>query len=255
MKKLIVSDVDGTFIDYDENLIQANVEAAKRFCESGNYFTFATGRFTDSLSKIVPGYEKLMNVPGIFSNGAFLSRADGKEKLYPQYLDGKLNLKIIRQLESRWPTAAIRFTNDDGFVWTRGIPDDELDTDRPWHKVVVIDEPEILEEVRAFLETEYNSMFRFMKSSERLFEWQDNLAGKGPMIPRLKEWIKENLGHDCIAYCVGDYENDLEMLEAADVACCPSNAIEAIKKISDIELCDCRDGSIADLVSRLLSEK
>lgn len=252
MKKLIVSDVDGTFIDYDENLIYANVEAVKRFCDAGNYFTFATGRFTDTLGEMVPGYEKLMNVPGIFSNGAYLSWPDGKEKLYPNYLDGKSNLRIVRQIESTWPTVNIRFTNDDGITWTREIPDTEIDTDRPWHKVVVIDDPEVLLEIRSFLESEYNSLFRFMKSSERLFEWQNSLAGKGAMIPRLKEWIKENLGHDCIAYCIGDYENDLEMLEAADVACCPSNAIESIKKISDIELCDCRDGCIADLVSRLL---
>lgn len=122
MKKLIVSDVDGTFIDYDENLIYANVEAVKRFCDAGNYFTFATGRFTDSLSKMVPGYEKMMNVPGIFSNGAFLSWADGKEKLYPNYLDAKLNLKIVRRIERRWPTVNIRFTNDDGFIWTLECP-------------------------------------------------------------------------------------------------------------------------------------
>lgn len=254
-KYLIISDVDGTFIDYDENLVTANVDAVKRFIAAGHYFTFATGRFTDTLGEMVPGYEELMNVPGIFSNGAYLSWPDGKEKLFPHYLDGKFNLRIIRRIESRWPQVNIRFTNDDGICWTKDLTDDEIDTERVWHKVVVICDPDILAQIREWMNAEYPGMFRMMKSSERLLEWQSLDAGKGVCVPRLREWIKTNLHQDVKIFCVGDYENDFEMLQAADVACCPSSSIPEIKAICQVELCDCREGSVADLIDRLLSGK
>ena len=252
-KYLIISDVDGTFIDYDENLVQKNVDAVRRFIAAGHYFTFATGRFTDTLGEMVPGYEELMNVPGIFSNGAYLSWPDGREKLFPHYLDGRFNLKIVRRIESIWPQVNIRFTNDDGICWTKDKSDDEIDVDRVWHKVVVICDPDVLEEIRKWIGVNYPNMFRLMKSSERLLEWQSLDAGKGVCVPRLKEWIKDNLHEDVTVFCVGDYENDLEMLEAADVPCCPSSSIPEIKRICRVELCDCRDGAVADLVDRLLS--
>jgi hydroxymethylpyrimidine pyrophosphatase-like HAD family hydrolase len=50
---------------------------------------------------------------------------------------------------------------------------------------------------------------------------------------------------------VGDYENDLALLSAADVAVCPKGSHEAVRKICDMELCSNDDGVIADLIEKL----
>ena len=52
-------------------------------------------------------------------------------------------------------------------------------------------------------------------------------------------------------YTVGDYENDIEMHELADVSVCPANAIDSVKAICDIELCDNDSGVIAELIEML----
>lgn len=54
-------------------------------------------------------------------------------------------------------------------------------------------------------------------------------------------------------YAVGDFENDYDMLLAADLAACPSNAIESISEISDIRLCSSDEGAIADLIELIAS--
>ena len=50
---------------------------------------------------------------------------------------------------------------------------------------------------------------------------------------------------------VGDYENDIEMLKAADIAACPDNAMESVRNICDIKLCHHDMGAIAQLINIL----
>ena len=47
---------------------------------------------------------------------------------------------------------------------------------------------------------------------------------------------------------------DLEMLRAADVAVCPENAIDSVKEICDLCLCDHKQGVIADLIEHIERE-
>ena len=54
---------------------------------------------------------------------------------------------------------------------------------------------------------------------------------------------------------VGDYWNDMELLEAADIPCCPENAIPEVKAVSAHVLPshndDCLAALIRDLIPRL----
>ena len=70
----------------------------------------------------------------------------------------------------------------------------------------------------------------------------------------LKKYITEKMGDGVTLYACGDYINDLEMLNVADVAVCPSNAHEVIKAASDLCLCSHNDGLIADLVASIERE-
>ena len=49
----------------------------------------------------------------------------------------------------------------------------------------------------------------------------------------------------------GDFENDVEMLEEADIAVCPANALPQVKKVADHVLCDCHEGLIADVIEAI----
>ena len=47
---------------------------------------------------------------------------------------------------------------------------------------------------------------------------------------------------------VGDYWNDMELLEAADVACCPENAIDEVKAVCAHVLPSHNDDALAALI-------
>lgn len=50
----------------------------------------------------------------------------------------------------------------------------------------------------------------------------------------------------------GDYDNDLEMLEFADIAVAPRNARDIVKKVADIVTnADCCGGAIAEAIKYL----
>ncbi len=63
--------------------------------------------------------------------------------------------------------------------------------------------------------------------------------------------MADKLGHPVTTIAVGDQENDLPMLGAADMAACPENATAAVKAACKIHLCHHDEGCIADLIERL----
>ena len=73
------------------------------------------------------------------------------------------------------------------------------------------------------------------------------------MLNKHAERLAEALGHPVVTVAVGDQENDLPMLMAADIAACPANAAEAVKAVCTLHLCDHDEGCIAHLI-RCLSE-
>lgn len=70
--KLLVSDYDGTFNEDNKlSKINKNIEAVKRFMDSGNIFAFATGRNYDSIKKEITKYHIPYNYL-ICSNGSIV---------------------------------------------------------------------------------------------------------------------------------------------------------------------------------------
>ena len=109
----------------------------------------------------------------------------------------------------------------------------------------------------------------FAQTADRLhevIEYADSISGEYPdidlvvsapvyyeMLPKniskgsaLKELRKACGMEDFTIVAVGDYNNDIEMLEAADVGICPSNAADDVKRIADIVLdVSCEESAIA----------
>ena len=50
---------------------------------------------------------------------------------------------------------------------------------------------------------------------------------------------------------IGDYYNDLEMLQTAGITAVPQNGPEEIQKLADVVTCHCNDGAVADFIEYL----
>ena len=86
------------------------------------------------------------------------------------------------------------------------------------------------------------------------------VAGIGPgsvsdITPAVIQAVKESdviIGYKYyFQVSITDYENDIDMLRAADFACCPSNSLQAVKDFCSVHLCSNDEGCIADLINRI----
>ena len=110
---------------------------------------------------------------------------------------------------------------------------------------------EDLDALYAAMKRQFGGVFEYNKSSETFFEIQRAGINKGSMLSVLKRSYEEIYDHSITTYGVGDYENDLPLLRAADSAVCPANAHPMVKHESDLCLCDHNEGVIADLIERI----
>ncbi len=269
--KMIVSDLDGTFLDSKGHVVPRNIEAIRTFTAQGGLFTFATGRHHDHLPEAVPGVESLVNLPVIVANGSYLYHYGAQRVMAEVFMDldpARAALQFARAYYSR---VGYRVSTPRGYL-TDGRTDYmrrfidysaahrsylvevapiEQWSQRLWYKIVFRGEPEELDALNAELKAAFGEQFEYNKSSPILLELQKKGCHKGSMLRVLKESYERLLGYSIRTYGLGDYENDLALLGAADVAVCPSNAIEVVRACADLQLCSCDEGLIAALIERL----
>ena len=264
---LIVTDIDGTFLARDNSIPNRNMTALKCFLREGGKFAFATGRVHQSLLVSIPMVNELVSSPCIMANGAYLYDFSTEKMLGKRFVDVESARKVAEFMHDNYQEVGIRYSSTGGTSYCRfppnylGTYEREAYKDAPilekkdWdftdcYKIVVRGKCEILDEMRRRVGEKFSGVFELVKSGDTFFEIQTKGCTKGSAIGTLREFYKEK-GSDVVVYACGDFENDISMLKAADIAVCPENACEAVKQISDLVLCSCDEGLIGDLVNEI----
>ncbi len=266
---IIVSDIDFTFLAKDRSIPSRNLEAIKRFKEEGGRFTFGTGRSHLTLAHAFPNAAELLNAPAVVSNGCYLYDYSQNIMIGPKFLEKEYAIKVGNFILSTLPNTGLRIltANETIYSSVNKYIEKEISlswylndpfyqepkdwTGENWFKMVVRDDPDKLDFLREKMDMIFtDGKLELCKSEADFFEIQPEGCNKGRGIKYLRETYTKN-GIVPKIYACGDYENDLTMLAAADVAVCPSNAHEAVKKIADMCLCSCDEGVIADLIDKL----
>ena len=263
--KLIVSDLDGTFFDSESSVVQINVDAINYFKENGGYFTYATGRNELTLS---PDVIKLVNAPIICCNGSYLYDPESNRRLREICIAPGPILSIIKTVLVTFTDIAVRVTADSKYYVVGEMtkynqkridanPDlfvitdiDNLPT-YDWHKVVFVGDADKLDLASKFIKVKAEGLYQIARSSPNQLEMFNLRATKGSAAIEVKHMLEAKHGTICM-YGIGDYENDIDMLLAADIAACPENAVDAVRSISKIQLCHHNDGCIADLINKII---
>ena len=85
---LIMSDLDGTFLDSRGRQVERNLRALDRFRAGGGLFSFATGRVHTTIEKFVlPNYQDLVNSPAIMCNGSCAYDAKRGKVLFEEWTE------------------------------------------------------------------------------------------------------------------------------------------------------------------------
>lgn len=235
-KFLICSDLDGTLLNREGRLTQENLDAIKYFCENGGRFCISTGRLPSHLLRYVD--KEFFNCPAICCNGACIYDFSKDKILYSRPFEngiGKLLPFILNNADAIvHVTLFTGLTKTDFDRFDRNVYDFIDKNTLPIYKLVMcIDTPENTEALRDKLKENFSNYFNFSRSWSTGLEVLNKDATKGDTVERLKGILHD----DYISICVGDFENDLTMIQKADVGCAVENAVPILKEAADEIIC------------------
>lgn len=97
-------------------------------------------------------------------------------------------------------------------------------------KMMMIDEPDILNHAITQIPATFHTDFTLVKSTDYYLEILNRKAGKGSGLKALAEYLQIRPAE---IMAIGDNENDISMLTYAGIGVAMQNAIPAVKKASD----------------------
>lgn len=263
---VIVSDIDGTFLNREKQIVPRNLAALESFVREGGRFTFASGRVPLNMVRTMSAALPYVNAPAILCNGCCLYDLTRMQEVEAYYPDCAVIKDIQRLCSVRYPALGFRVSMPDGMLVERinapivgdlakfldvttVLPVDDW-PERPYYKAVARGEWALLEALRAEIEERWPGYLALSYSECEFLEMLHTGCSKGVLLGRLREYCTVD-GIKPTVYAVGDYENDYEMLLAADVAVCPTNAMPMIREICQLSPASNDEGVIAALIETL----
>ena len=246
--KLIAIDMDGTLLLPDHTISPAVKEAIAAARERGVNVVLTTGRPYAGVENYLR--ELHMNQLGdycITYNGALVQKAaDGSTVAQTTlgYDDYRYLEQLSREVGSHFHALdrttlytanrdISRYTVHESFVAT--IPlvfceAEKMDPNMTFLKVMMIDEPDILDKAISRIPQEVKEKYTVLKSAPYFLEMLDKRVTKGTGVKSLAEAL--NIKPEEVM-AIGDQENDIAMLEYAGVGVAMENAISSVKEVAN----------------------
>ena len=269
---LLTVDVDRTLTGPDSKIPERNIEAIRYFTENGGKFTVNTGRSLNTYRghmAVVPA-----NAPLLLFNGS------------AAYFDGawqrcqEIDLpmwEVLLRVRQEFPNMNLELQALDchylvdptpeyermyrGMQWDYRLAQPGTDLG-PFVKFALFDNPTTdtvgclyegtpeqlaeIDRIEARINQLWGDKVDTTRSAPRIIDVQAKGVSKG-LSAKL---LQQELGRK-ILVCVGDAENDITMMEAADYAFCPADAVIAGRYPS---VCSCGEGAIADVIYKKIPE-
>ena len=267
---LLTVDYDRTLTAPDSTIPERNLEAIRYFMENGGSFTVNTGR---SIPMIEAFREKVpVNAPLLLYNGSAAYDLKTESMLFCHEIQDD-PWTVIHQCQKLFPDLTVEIQGLDAHYCFVEDPKWDAFCDRN-HCARALAEPghvfdpflkfSFYGEIRSdrvsdMFEGSPEEVARIDEAEQQLRElYGDRMevfrAGlriidvhaKGVSKMRSAQELKEKL-HKKILICAGDGENDVSMLDGADYAFCPADAVVADRYPN---VCNCGDGAIADVIYR-----
>ncbi|KHN54448.1 sugar-phosphatase [Pectobacterium fontis] len=245
--KLIAIDMDGTLLTPDNQISPAVKAAIAAAREKGVQVVLATGRPYIGVERYL--MELNLQQEGCYcitNNGALVQRTVNGDCV----AQTALSFDDYRYFEALACKLGVHFhALDFNFVYTAnkdispytiheshltGMPlkyraVEEMDRSLTFPKVMMIDEPEILDRAIRQLPPEAFERYTIMKSAEYYLEILDKRVNKGEGVKMLADHL--GIPRESVM-TLGDQQNDLAMIHYAGIGVAMGNAIDEVKEAS-----------------------
>ena len=265
---LLTVDFDRTLTAPDSTIPQRNIDAIEDFMAKGGAFTVNTGR---SVPMIAPYADSIpVNAPLLLYNGSAAYDWSRKEFAFAREIDLPM-WDTIRALIRDFPDLTVELQGVDAhYTFSENKPweaycrhngcafgyakegDDvgpflKLALYGTFHDVTVADmyrgsaeELARMDQVERLLNEKYGDFCEIFRACPRIID----IHAKNVSKANIARDLQKQLGRATLV-CVGDGENDISMLNDADFAYCPG---DAIVKDRYENVCDCAEGAVADVI-------
>ncbi len=243
--KMIVSDLDGTIFNSDEEGYEVSLELIEHineFKKKGKIFTIATGRPEETSLDVI---KKLgINVPYIAYNGAKIIDKNGAE-IYSETFSLKGWFPFLKKLENEGATIIFYYNGqvlclkhtervtmyEKKELRECKVADTKLrDKDIEVNKILVIGEVDKYIEHWESLKEKVKNEFRYMISEDDYFEIIKKDVSKGKALRKLKKYL--NIKDEEVV-TIGNHLNDKELIEEGYIGVAVANATEGLKTVAD----------------------
>ena len=254
---LLMTDMDGT-LSVNEVVSRENKDAIRAFQQEGGLFTMATGRSPRYLDAYRP--DIVPNAPIIAVNGTMIYDRENEKVLFSAFMDENApEVPIYVQEKYKEFLLAVDFVKQEDKGWKMPyLPEHGDDFNEyisslegPWLKAIIAVKSEASDRILADLKARFGHRYKFTRSWPEGIEMNDPKAGKEVCARWLKEHSEGKI-HTVVA--AGDYENDLAMIQAADIGYAVGNAVDVVKQAADRITVPHTEHAIAAIINELKEE-
>ncbi len=248
-RKIVFIDIDGTLFDNLNNKVhQSTIEAINKLKENGVYVCIASGRSMALGDEVFLRYQLAFD-GYVLINGQFVVL--NKEVIYKK----PLNKKFINEFINECNSLDIDYgfvTNDETFISSNSPKVNKAFADFKMNVPRLITEKDLHKDIfqgLLFDKTSLNYFSQKFKSYVKLIGWISNGADiidkdASKAIGMAKICGKLGIKRENV-YAIGDSNNDIEMIEYANVGIAMGNAKESLKEVADYVADDISEDGLA----------
>lgn len=247
MYKLIALDMDGTLLNEKKQVTQRTKDAIWAAKDKGVTVVLATGRPIEGVHRYLEELNMLGENDFVLSyNGSLVQKTKNKEIISKMTLKGSdatylynlsnelnVNIHAFSENEGLITPKENKYTNVEADINRINFKEfnfDNIDAEDVMVKIMMIDEPEILQKAVDKLPKEIYEKYTVVRSAPYFLEFLNKEANKGTGL----ELLAKHLGvkrEEIIT--MGDAGNDLHMVEYAGMGIAMGNAFDEIKEIAN----------------------
>lgn len=240
--KIVLSDIDGTFLTDDKKVTDLTAYAANKIIKNGLKFVLVSARMPEAIYPITDSIG-LPKIPLICYSGAYVL-TESEEVLHDKKMPEADTVEILKAMKN-WQDISVNYYS--GRKWYVEVIDKriqrEIDITQAHadiadfdnliekniipHKIMVICEPTTCTDMEQKLQV--FSRLNVVRSAPHLLEIMDKSVSKAVGIEILLKHYNLTV-NDAIAF--GDNYNDIEMLELVPRSVAMGNAPEEVQKIA-----------------------
>ena len=244
---LICSDWDGT-LHTPSGMLESDIKSIRYFQDNGGLFTVCSGRPYAYLREYWNDFAPNTYVPTL--NGAVIVEPNSGRTIYRGYLDERAPEIIEAIISLDIPLAFISVHYEDCgvpvCVDVKNMNDFRAKArGRKLYKIVfVAPDVETITELKAAIKGIDLSGYMAVSSWSTSLEILSEDSAKGAAIRRIRELTGAKT-----VIAVGDYENDIDMLRAADISYAVANAHDSVKAVATRCTVSVQDGAISHIIA------